>query len=75
MGGKALPLLLELEGLNKDDEVGEATEALAEEAAVVVLFSVEVEGHSRIRARMRPILRAMLPGWPCPVLRVRRVGL
>lgn len=74
-GGEALPLLLELEGLNEDDEVGEAAEALAEEAAVVVLFSVEVEGQSRIKARMRPILRAMLSGSPCPIQRVRRVGL
>ncbi len=73
--GEALPLLLEFEGLNEGDEVGEAAEALVEEAAVVVLFSVEVEGQSRVRARMRPILKAMLSGWPCPVRQVWGVGL
>lgn len=75
VGGEALSLLLELEGLIEDDEVGEAAEALVDEAAVVVLFSVEVEGQSRIKARMRPILRAMLSGWPCPVQRIRRIDL
>lgn len=75
VGGEALPLLLEFDGLNEDDEVGEAAEALVEEAAVVVLFSVEVEGQSRIKVRIRPILRAMLSGWPCPVQWVRRVSL